>query len=259
VERPHYCSFHAGAGTGISFLCSLGRAMGVALGWERGEEWRLRQQGGSMIRQYSILFAALAFAVSACNNNPAKSKAQATVGAASAETQLNAATGATTYSFSNDGSQLGFVGAKVTKTHDGSFGAFRGNVQLVDGDPTKSQVKVEIDTGSLAIEPAKLASHLKTADFFDVEKFPKATFTSTSIRPGGDKGATHTVSGNLELHGVTKSITFPATIRTGADAVDVDAEFAINRKDFGIVYPGMPDDLIKEDVLIKLKLHAKKG
>jgi polyisoprenoid-binding protein YceI len=92
-----------------------------------------------------------------------------------------------------------------------------------------------------------------------VEKYPKATFTSTSIKPGGENGATHTVTGNLDLHGVTRSITFPAKISPSADAVDVDAEFVIKRKDFGIVYPGMPDDLIKDDVLIKLKLHAKKG
>ena len=43
-----------------------------------------------------------------------------------------------------------------------------------------------------------------------------------------------------------------------ASSVDADAEFAINRKDFGVVYPGMPDDLIKDDVLIKLKLHGIK-
>jgi polyisoprenoid-binding protein YceI len=212
-----------------------------------------------MNRQYSVLFTALVLSLAACNNDPAKGKTQATVAAASAETPLAAAAAATTYTFSNDGSQVGFQGAKVTAKHDGSFNSFRGTIQLVDNDPTKSQVKVEIDTASLQIEPAKLAGHLKTADFFDVEKFPKAHFTSTSIKAGGENGATHTVTGNLELHGVTKSISFPATIKTAADAVDVDAEFAIKRKEFGIVYPGMPDDLIKEDVLIKLKLHAKKG
>lgn len=217
-----------------------------------------RFEGRPMYLQRTVLLTALLLSVSACNNDPAKGKPQAAVGAASAEVPLDTAAKATTYAFSNDGSQLAFQGAKVTAKHDGSFNAFRGTVQLVDNDPTKSQVKVEIDTASLAIEPAKLANHLKTADFFDVEKFPKSTFTSTSIKPGGENGATHTVTGNLELHGVTKSITFPATIRTSADAVQVDAEFVLKRKDFGIVYPGMPDDLIKEDVLIKLKLNAKK-
>jgi polyisoprenoid-binding protein YceI len=167
--------------------------------------------------------------------------------------------GATNYAFSNDGSQIAWVGAKVTGKHDGSFGAFRGTVTVPEGDATKASVKVEIDSASLAADDPKLTGHLKSPDFFDVAKFPKATFTSTSIKAGGDKGATHTVTGNLELHGVTKSITFPATIKTSGEAVDVDAEFAINRKDFGLVYPGKPDDLIKDDVLLKLKVRAKKS
>ena len=67
------------------------------------------------------------------------------------------------------------------------------------------------------------------------------------------------MTGNFQLHGVTKSITFPATVKAGGDTVDVDAEFAINRKDFGVVYPGMPDDLIKDEVLLKLHIHARRG
>jgi polyisoprenoid-binding protein YceI len=121
----------------------------------------------------------------------------------------------------------------------------------------KSSVTAEIDIASLTVEPAKLARHLKTPDFFDAEKFPKAKFASTAIVAGGAAGATHTVTGNLELHGVSKSISFPAKIAIAGDSVSVDAEFAINRKDFGIVYAGMADDLIKDDVLIKLTLRAK--
>jgi polyisoprenoid-binding protein YceI len=196
----------------------------------------------------------------ACNNDPAKGKTQATVtSAAEPVTAAPPAAGAVSYAFSNDGSTVEFVGAKVSAKHDGSFKAFRGTINVVGGDATKSNVNAEIDIASLAIEPAKLAGHLKTPDFFDAEKFPKAKFTSTAIKAGGDNGATHTVSGNLELHGVTKGITFPAKIKIDADQVSVDAEFAINRKDFSIVYPGMPDDLIKDDVLIKLALRAKKA
>jgi len=195
----------------------------------------------------------------ACNNDPAKGKTQATVTSATEAVTAAPAAGAVSYAFSNDGSTVDFVGAKVSAKHDGSFKAFRGTINVVGGDATKSNVNAEIDIASLSIEPAKLAGHLKTPDFFDAEKFPKAKFTSTAIKAGGENGATHTVSGNLELHGVTKGITFPAKIKIDADQVSVDAEFAINRKDFSIVYPGMPDDLIKDDVLIKLALHAKKA
>lgn len=205
---------------------------------------------------FTLTLCSLAWA---CNNDPAKGKTQATVTSATEAVTAAPAAGAVSYAFSNDGSTVDFVGAKVSAKHDGSFKAFRGTVNVVGGDATKSNVNAEIDIASLAIEPAKLAGHLKTPDFFDAEKFPKAKFTSTAIKAGGENGATHTVSGNLELHGVTKGITFPAKIKIGADQVSVDAEFAINRKDFSIVYPGMPDDLIKDDVLIKLGIHAKKA
>jgi len=204
-----------------------------------------------------VISASLFALASGCNNDPAKGKTQATVGSATAAVNAPAA-GAVNYQFSNDGSKLQFVGAKVSAKHEGSFQAFRGTIALLDNDATKSTVNAEIDIASLSVEPAKLAGHLKSPDFFDAAKFPKAKFTYTAIKSGGDNGATHTVTGNLELHGVTKSITFPDKIKLDADQVSVDAEFAINRKDFSIVYPGMPDDLIKDDVLLKLSLHAKK-
>ncbi len=196
-------------------------------------------------------------ALFACNTDPGKGKTKAQVGAAASAAAP--AAGATPYAFSGAGSTLEFVGAKVTRKHEGSFKSFKGSVQLVDGKIEKSSVDVEISMASITIDEPKLQHHLQTPDFFDVEKFPKARFKSTSIKPGGEGGATHTVTGNLELHGVTKSITFPATIKLAGDKVDVRAQFAIDRKDFGIVYPGMPDDLIKDEVLIKLDIHAKKA
>jgi len=205
------------------------------------------------------LALALCVALGACNTDPSKGKPQAAVAAASAEAPLQATQGGSTYSFSNDGSTLSFVGAKVTAKHEGTFASFKGTVTVVDNDPTKSSVRTEIDVASITVDPAKLNNHLKSPDLLDVAQFPKATFVSTSIRPGGDKGATHVISGNFTLHGVTKSLSFPAKIVIAPEAVDVESEFGINRKDFGVVYPGMPDDLIKDEVLIKIKAHAKKG
>ena len=66
------------------------------------------------------------------------------------------------------------------------------------------------------------------------------------------------VTGDLSLHGVTKSITFPAKLAMDGEAVKVSADFAINRKDFGIVYAGKADDLIADNVAIVLDLTAKK-
>jgi polyisoprenoid-binding protein YceI len=103
-----------------------------------------------------------------------------------------------------------------------------------------------------------LTAHLKTADFFDVAKYPQATFESTEIKAGGDKGASHTVTGNLNLHGVTKSITFPATITVSPTQITVESNFSINRKDFGINYAGASDNLIRDDVVLTLHVRAVK-
>jgi polyisoprenoid-binding protein YceI len=217
------------------------------------------QVPGMITRSRYVLGTALLLLVSACNTDPAQGKPQARVAEPVAASEPPAPAAATRYVFSSDGSKLAFVGAKVTAKHDGSFGEFDGTITLAGNDASRGSVTAEIATASLTVDNPKLTGHLKSADFFDVEKFPKARFTSTAIRPGGAGSATHTVTGNLELHGVTKSISFPATLRAQGDNVDVDAEFAINRKDFGIVYPGMPDDLIKDDVLVKLQIRAKKA
>ncbi|WP_394835902.1 YceI family protein [Pendulispora rubella] len=192
-----------------------------------------------------------------CDNDPGKDKAKAHV-SAPAVVQSVSADASTKLGFSSaNGSKFDFVGAKVTGKQEGSFGKFSGTVALVDGNPEKSKVDAEVEVESLSTDAEKLTEHLKTPDFFDVAKFPTAHFASTAIRAGGEKGATHTITGNLELHGVTKSISFPARIKVSDDQLDADAEFTINRNDFGIVYPGKQDDLIKDEVLIKLTIRAK--
>jgi polyisoprenoid-binding protein YceI len=198
----------------------------------------------------------LAFALSsaACNTDPAKNKARAKV--SEAVTSAPGTAAGRVFAFSEAKSSIEFVGAKVTSRHAGKFEAFRGSIRLVDGDPSKSSVTVEIDAASLSTDDARLTRHLKSPDFFDVEKFPKARFTSTSIAAGGQDGATHTITGNLELHGVTKEIAFPAKIRALSEAVEATAEFAISRQDFGVAYAGVTGDLIRSEVLLMIQLRA---
>jgi polyisoprenoid-binding protein YceI len=104
-----------------------------------------------------------------------------------------------------------------------------------------------------------LTAHLKTPDFFDLARYPKATFVSTKIEPDIKANTTHEVTGNFDLHGVKKSITFPATIHVTPENATVDAEFSINRKDFGIVYAGKADDLIRDGVVIKLTIKVPRA
>jgi hypothetical protein len=116
------------------------------------------------------------------------------------------------------------------------------------------QVKLTIDTDSLFSDSERLTGHLKSPDFFDVAKFPQATFSSSQIK--ASEGGGYEVTGDLTLHGVTRQVSFPATIEAGSAAVKAKAEFSINRKDFGIVYPGKPDDLIRDAVVISLEVNA---
>ena len=66
------------------------------------------------------------------------------------------------------------------------------------------------------------------------------------------------ITGNLTLHGVTKQIQFPAEVHVADDAVNLSAEFAINRFDFDVKYPGKANDLIRKEVVLKLNVKAPK-
>jgi len=153
----------------------------------------------------------------------------------------------------SDESTIGFVGSKITGSHDGGFNSFDGTIILAEAGPAASKVEVVIDATSLWADDDRLTGHLKSPDFFDVETFPTAKFTSTAIVPSAEG---FDVTGELELHGVTKQITFPATILVEGDRITAQAEFFIQRFDFGIVYPGKPDDLIRDEVVIRLNLIA---
>jgi polyisoprenoid-binding protein YceI len=152
-------------------------------------------------------------------------------------------------------STVNFVASKVTRSHDGGFKNIAGTVQVADGKIVGSP-EIRINMKSIWTDTDKLTGHLKTPDFFDVEKYPVSTFTVTSIEPAG---AQQKVTGNLNMHGETKSISFPADIQIADDAVTINAEFAINRRDFNVNYPGKPNDLIRDNVVLKLAVKATPG
>jgi len=187
--------------------------------------------------------------------NPADSSTAATVSEAK-EVSTATASGQK-WSFTED-STITFVGSKVTGSHEGGFKEFSGHF-FVDGDTlAASGHEVVIDMTSTYSDKEKLTGHLKSADFFNVEAIPTSTFTVTAIEAKtGAKGETHLLTGNFDLHGVTKSIDIPVTVAQSADAINLKADFFINRVDFGIKYPGKKDDLIREEVVIRFDLNAK--
>jgi polyisoprenoid-binding protein YceI len=191
----------------------------------------------------------------ACND-PAADTSKAKTGEA-AQVASPAAAQGQKYSITPQNSKIEFIGSKVTGKQNGSFGEFSGQVDYT-GNPETSHVHITLKTDSITTDAPDLTKHLKTADFFDVAKFPEATFVSIAIKPGGENGASHTVTGNLTMHGVTKSITFPATINVTPEAATVESSFSINRKDFGINYAGAADNLIRDNVVLTLHVRATK-
>ena len=192
----------------------------------------------------------------ACSN-PAADKTKAVTSEASSASPQSPALGEK-YVVNPQNSKIEFVASKVTGSHHGEFQDFSGGIDYA-GQPEKSRVNVTITMASVKTDTDQLTQHLKTPDFFDVGKFPQAIFTSTEIKPGGDKGASNTITGNFQLHGITKSISFPATISVTPEAINVESTFSINRKDFGINYAGAADNLIRDEVVMSLHIKAGKG
>ena len=157
---------------------------------------------------------------------------------------------------------VGFTGAKVTKSHDGVFGDWSGQL-YVDGDAVTG-LTLDVAVGSLQTDSAKLDGHLKSEDFFEVARWPTATFRSKAVAAGAPEGsqlagATHTVTGDLTIRDTTREVSFPAAITVEGGEVRAATEFFINRADFGIVYPGKPDDLIKDEVVLRATRSAPRG
>lgn len=197
-----------------------------------------------------VLLAGLSLGLTSCKN-PADGVTDAEVSDAKEEAS---ASGGEVYQFSEN-STIGFVGSKVTGSHDGGFKTFNGSFTLVDGEPVAGEFT--IDMSSTWSDDEKLTEHLIAADFFNVAEYPTTTFKVTGFEKAGD--SSYEISGNLTLHGVTKNITFPIAVVSSGDVVKLDAEFDINRHDFGIDYPGKADDLIRKEVVLKLALEAKKA
>ena len=195
--------------------------------------------------------AALLFA--SCEN-PADKTESAVVGdAVEVDAAADVTADAVTYTIQSS-SEINFVGSKVTGSHDGGFKTFTGSFTVADGKLVGTGHRVVIDMSSVWSDNDNLTAHLKNEDFFDIENHAESIFELTGLEETGANE--FRVSGNLTLTGNTRNITFPATASVDGESVSIHAKFDINRKDFGIVYSGRADDLIRDEVVIELKITA---
>ena len=157
-------------------------------------------------------------------------------------------------------SQVGFKVRHFVAKVSGRFAKFEGTIKVDTKDISKSSVEVSIDAASINTDNEGRDKHLRSADFFEVEKFPTITFKSTAVKEVA-KGKLE-VTGTLTIRGVAKQVTFPITnagtreVRPGKVVGGfIDGALRINRQEFGVKYgPGVVGD----DVDIELNVEAGK-
>jgi len=143
----------------------------------------------------------------------------------------------------------------------GEFTKIGGSVLLNPADPTKSSVEVTIDAGSLSTREPQRDEHLRSADFFDVAKYPTLTFRSKRIEKLGEEF--FKVTGDLTIHGVTKEVTFDIEGPTpsvkdpwGNVRAGITGTTKINRKDFGLVWNALTESggvMVGDEVKINIE------
>lgn len=161
-----------------------------------------------------------------------------------------------------------WAATKVGGAHNGTFQVTKGKIGVENGEVTSG--KFVIDINSMTEETlegemhTKFLTHMKSADFFDVGNHPAGQFDIVSLEPlSGNAEASHNVTGNLKLRGITKSITFPANISVADDKITVgSSKFTINRTDWEMKYNAAiigtaADKIIHDDVSLSIRLEAQ--
>jgi len=215
--------------------------------------------------------------LTACTNAPDAEKAKT-----SEAKEVSTASGAILKVDTTE-SKIEWVATKVSGYHTGTVNIKDGELNIQDGKPTGGNFVLDMTSIIVSGPPQndeksnnKLLTHLKSPDFFEVSAHPIATFVITSVTPfsGTIKDTadprqetiskykvanpTHNVSGNLTIKGITKNIEFPASIVVSNNSANAIAKFNIDRREWNIVYPGKPDDLIRNDIHLGISLKAGK-
>ena len=147
-------------------------------------------------------------------------------------------------------------------TVKGRFGIVRGTVQADDADPAKGRASIEIDVDSIDTRESQRDAHLKSADFFDAERFPTITFTSTRITDvSGDR---FNLIGDLTMHGVTREVALDVTSEGrnrdpwGGERAGFTATTKIKRSEFGLTWNQALETggvLVGDDVKVSLEIE----
>lgn len=148
----------------------------------------------------------------------------------------------------------------------GTFQTFEADIEADPEDLSTADIEFKVDLSSIDTRNSERDAHLKSADFFDVEKYPTMTFKSTSIQKTSDNE--YAVTGDLTLHGTTNQETFTVVYEGGGkdpwgnEKTGYSVEGVIKRADYGLVWNAALETggvLVGEDVKVSLDIEAAKA
>jgi polyisoprenoid-binding protein YceI len=171
---------------------------------------------------------------------------------------------AETYSIDPAHSEVSFTIRHLVSNVRGRFNDFSGKINMDPKNLPASSVDFHIKATSIDTAVAKRDTHLRSDDFFDVEKYPEISFKSESIKATGKDQ--YAVTGTLTLHGVSKKVTLPVSFLgqakdpSGATRAGFETATTLNRKDYGIVWNKVLDGggvMLGDEVKIDINLETK--
>jgi polyisoprenoid-binding protein YceI len=166
------------------------------------------------------------------------------------------------YRFDSPGSTIGFAVHQFLGTTHGKFTRFNGKIDIDREHPENSSVAAQIDVRSIDTRIKKRDDHLRSPEFFNVEKFPQITFKSRSVKRTGPQSGD--IVGDLTIHGVTRPVTLHVKLLTPMNetsrtrwAVTTDP---IMRRDFNLVFAPATETVsgISQTVAINIEIEAKR-
>lgn len=208
----------------------------------------------------SILALSFTALLSACGGSDA-------VEAGDKKDVAEATTASVVYTVNTEQSTLGWYGEKLAYGHGGVIKIKSGQLTMEGDKLTSGNFEIDMttieETGE-GIDPEKaamLVGHLMAPDFFDAAVYPTSKLEITAAEKGAD--GKYSISGNLTIKDSTKNIQFPATITTNESGLEANAEFTINRADWGVVYGtglagAVGDKVISNDIKFTVALKATK-
>jgi polyisoprenoid-binding protein YceI len=167
-----------------------------------------------------------------------------------------------TYRFDQSGSTIAFDVRQFLGTTHGKFGKFSGQIDLDRDHPENSSVTARIDVRSIDTGTVKRDDHLRSAEFFNVEKYPEITFKGHAVKRTGPQSGD--ISGDLTMHGVSKPVTLHVKLVTSPGDTartrwSVTTE-PLNRREFNLQFSSSAEAIsgISQSVAIKIEIAAQR-